>query len=490
MSWIYFKLISSNAGRKPEEIRIMGTIFNKTFSLFLLLQAFTSQTILLSQLSDKDQITDTVRCHDNIGQSYTLYLPAQYDDKKSWPVILIFDPGARGRIGISNFIEAGRKYGFILACSNNSHNGPMGDNFTAAAAMLQDLEFRFTLNQKRIYAAGFSGGSRFAMALAIKEKRISGVIGCGAGLPNARNDRPSGNSDFLYYGLAGSRDMNYLEMLDLPGFFSDHSRVVSYVRTFSGGHEWPHSGLITEAVEWIVLQTMNRKIIPADQTFLSYIETKTYNLINSELSAGNQADAIRYMRFAARDFQGTLFSDAITKLLTDSEKSSEYQKAIRKWNKMAANEQEKREKYMQYLSETLNSGSLPDSVSVWWENETRALIRLRDKGSPDNSQMASRILNFISILCYDQGASYYRNILYAQAAFLFKICTLSDSENQNNYYNLARSLAGSGKLKESVDALSAAMNHGFNSRKMVESDPAFGKIRNDSRYKALVTKMK
>ena len=104
--------------------------------------------------------------------------------------------------------------------------------------------------------------------------------------------------------------------------------------------------------------------------------------------------------------------------------------------------------------------------------------------------MASRVLNFISILCSEQGASYYRNKLYAQATLLFEICTLSDSENQNNYYNLARSLAGSGRSRQSVDALSAAMNHGFNSRKTVESDPVFGKIRDDNRFKALTLKMK
>jgi hypothetical protein len=248
--------------------------------------------------------------------------------------------------------------------------------------------------------------------------------------------------------------------------------------------------LITEAVEWFILQTMNRKTIPADQTFLSYIENKTQNLINSQLSAGNQADEIMYMRFAARDFQGTPFASRMTQLLTDSEKSAEYHTATRKWNKMAATEQERKEKYLNYLSEIVNSGSLPDSALAWWKNETRALIRLRDKGSPENSQMASRVLNFISILCSEQGTSYYRNRLYAQAAFLFEICTLSDSENQNNYYNLARSLAGSGKSKESVDALSAAMNYGFNSRKTVESDPAFGKIRDDTRYKALILKMK
>jgi len=104
--------------------------------------------------------------------------------------------------------------------------------------------------------------------------------------------------------------------------------------------------------------------------------------------------------------------------------------------------------------------------------------------------MASRVLNFISIVCFEQGASFFRNRLYEQAAFLFQICTLSDSENPNNYYNLARCLAEFGKSKKSVDALSAAMDHGFNSRKTVESDPAFGKIRDDNRYKALILKMK
>jgi predicted esterase len=468
----------------------MGTIYKKIFCLLFFLQAFISQSYMFPQVPAKDQVTDTVRCLDYAGQSYTLYLPAQYDKIRIWPVILIFDPSARGRTGVNTFIEAGRKYGFILACSNNSRNGPLENNFTAATAMLQDIEERFTVDQRRIYAAGFSGGSRFAMAFAIKEKRISGIIGCGAGLPNDRNYLPSENSSFIYYGLAGNRDMNYLEMYDLPDFFSNQTRVISFFRPFSGDHQWPGSDLITEAVEWVVLQTMNSKILPADQTFISYLENKTHILINSRLSAGNLTEAILYMKFAARDFQGTPFASQIIKLLADSEKSYDYRTATRNWNKMAAAEQERKEKYLNYLSELVNSGSLPDSASAWWKNETRTLIRLRDKGSPENSQMASRVLNFISILCSEQGTTYYRYKLYPQAAFLFDICTLSDSENQNNYFNLARSLAMSGKLNESVEALSAAINHGLNSRKTVGSDPAFTNLRDDNRYKALILKMK
>jgi hypothetical protein len=140
--------------------------------------------------------------------------------------------------------------------------------------------------------------------------------------------------------------------------------------------------------------------------------------------------------------------------------------------------------------EIVNSGSIPDSASVWWKNETSSLVWLRDKGSPENSQMASRVLNFISILCSEQGTAYYRTRLFEQAAILFEICTMSDSENKYNYYNLSSSLAGAGRVKESLDALSAAIKHGFDSRKTVESDPVFGKIRDDNRYKNLLVKLK
>jgi tetratricopeptide (TPR) repeat protein len=235
---------------------------------------------------------------------------------------------------------------------------------------------------------------------------------------------------------------------------------------------------------------MNRKIIPSDQTFLTYVENKTEKLINSTLSSGNKADAIRYMKCAARDFQGTPFAAGMTKLLSDSEKSPEYQKAISKWNKMEAAEQERKENFLNYMSQILRSGSLPDSVSIWCKNEARVLTRLRDKGTPENSEMASRLLNFISILCAEQGTSLYKSKIYPEAASLFEICTISDSGNPNNYYNLAKSLAQSGKSRKSVDALTEAVNHGFNSRKMVEADPAFGIIREDARYKELIVKMK
>jgi predicted esterase len=459
-------------------------------NIFLLLQPSESQSGMQPQSFPKDQVTDSVRCKTARNQSYALYLPAQYDNKKQWPLILIFDPAARGTTGVNAFLDAGKKYGFILACSNNSHNGPMADSFTSAAAMLQDINERFSADQKRVYVAGFSGGSRLALSIAVMNKGIAGVIGCGAGLPNDRNFTPSGSSGFVYYGLAGNRDMNYLELHDIPEFFSSQTNVISYFRSFDGGHEWPGPLYITGAVEWLILQSMNRKIIETDQTFISEQENKTQIFIDNQLAAGNAYDAALCMSFAARDFRGTPFGNKMSQLMTATEKAQPYQKGVRKWNKLAETEEQKREKYMNYLMQIIQSGHLPDTASIWWKRETNSLVWLREKGSTENSQMASRILNFISILCSEQGTAYYRNKSFAQAAIFFDVCTLSDSENPANYFNLARSHAGEDKPKESLDALEVAVKHGMNSRKIVETDPIFQAMRNEKRYKELVSRLK
>ena len=462
----------------------MAGIHKKIFGLIIFIQAVMPRPILFSQEIVRDRLEDPVICRDDKQQSYALFCPAGYNENKTWPVILIFDPGAMGRTGVSTFLEAGRKYGFILACSNNSRNGPLENNLNAAAAMLRDVEERFNLDRRRIYVAGFSGGSRFAMTLAVMNEKISGVIGCGAGLPNDRNFLPSANSHFLYYGIAGTRDMNYLEMLALPDFFNSRTRVISYIRTFSGGHQWPSSDLVTGAVEWLILQTMNQKIIPDDPVIRVNVEHKTQKLIDSRLSEGDPVEAVRYMGFAARDFRGTLFGTRMSGMLAEYQNSSGYKKAVRNWNKIASTESEKRQMYMNYIQAMLKSPTIPDSTSTWWKNEVRSLIGLRDKGNPDRSAMASRILNFISILTWEEGTAIYGYRLYTHAAMLFGICTMSDSENPNTYYYLARSLAESGKTVEAVDALYGAVKHGLKSRKKIETDPAFDSIRRDPRYRS------
>lgn len=52
---------------------------------------------------EKGIIVDTIRCKSNPKLSYALYLPTNYSDVVKWPVIFVFDPGARGKVGVSGF---------------------------------------------------------------------------------------------------------------------------------------------------------------------------------------------------------------------------------------------------------------------------------------------------------------------------------------------------------------------------------------------------
>ncbi len=68
--------------------------------------------------------------------------------------------------------------------SHNSRNGPWEVILRAARVLWLDTHARFAIDDGRVYASGFSGGARAACGLGkMLSIRLTGVIGCGAGLP-------------------------------------------------------------------------------------------------------------------------------------------------------------------------------------------------------------------------------------------------------------------------------------------------------------------
>jgi hypothetical protein len=451
---------------------------------------FLSPTFLSSQITFNGRITDTVKCSGQPGQTYSLYVPSTYTGKSKWPVILLFDPGGRGTIAVKAFRPASEKYGYILACSHNSRNGPLADNFTAAGSVLTDLTGRFSLDNKRIYTAGFSGGSRFALALASTNSFITGVIGCGAGLPGDQNLVPSKASSFVYYGIAGTMDMNWLEMSELMTFFNNNTSVIPYLRIFDGGHQWPPADILNEAVEWINLQAMKKKIMPVDPDFISSYSGNIKTLVRNLTGSGNYYDAVRYLEFAVRDFSGEPLVAEMKQMLTSAKQSKEYRESSLELSGIVSREKSLTGKYISSIQNILYSGAVADTTAYRWKKEIGSLIIMREKGSATNRQFASRLLNFISILCSEQGTSQFRQKRYSMSEFLFGLCTLSDSGNPENYYNLARSLSVSDRKKDAIEELNKAILHGFTSKKLIENEAAFNNIRNEEGYKLLIRGMK
>jgi hypothetical protein len=195
------------------------------------------------------QIIDSVSCAADSSQSYALYLPSNYTQQRKWPVILAFDPAARGRTPVERYQAAAEQYGYIIAGSRNSRNGSWEVSLGAARAMLADVLTRFAIDEKRIYTAGMSGGSRVALSVALGSKDIAGVFASSAGWPD---NKPRKTVPFPIFETAGSEDFNYREMRGLDrDLTSPHHLMV-----FLGGHTWLPADVAMDAVEWMEVEAM------------------------------------------------------------------------------------------------------------------------------------------------------------------------------------------------------------------------------------------
>src|SRR5215813_119981 len=206
-----------------------------------------------------------VICAQHPEQSYALYLPGAYEPEKRWPIVYVFDPAARGPVPTELMKDAAEQFGYIIATSNNSKNGPWKPEFVAATSMWDDTHKRLSIDDRRIYLAGFSGGARVASRLQQLCKCAHGVFLSGAGF--STDSPPSRGVTFPVFMTAGMLDFNYRELSNLDpqlaGLGYPH-----FLRRFDGAHEWAPAAVWPEALSWMNLQAMKEKRLDRDDAFI------------------------------------------------------------------------------------------------------------------------------------------------------------------------------------------------------------------------------
>jgi dienelactone hydrolase len=198
-------------------------------------------------------------------QSYALYLPSHYTREKHWPIVYAFDPGARGSMPVELMKDAAERYGYIVAGSNNSHNGAWKPEADAAQAMFQDTHARFAIDNNRVYFAGFSGGARLASTLAQRCSCAAGVLLNGAGF--SPSGPPTANATFSVFAAIGTFDFNYGEVLDLDATLGSLHYAHS-LRRFDGPHQWAPASVMDEALAWFRLISMKDGHEARDMNFV------------------------------------------------------------------------------------------------------------------------------------------------------------------------------------------------------------------------------
>ncbi|GAA4271027.1 hypothetical protein U6A24_03935 [Aquimarina gracilis] len=333
---------------------------------------------------EKGKIVDSIPIEVNSKETFALYLPTSFEPSKLSPVVFIFEPAARGKIGIKPFIEASEKHGHILICSNNSRNGPYAKSFDIANRLFKYALANFNIEKDLVFLAGFSGGSRLASAIAVLTNQIAGVIACGAGFSLEPSHRPS-IQKFSYAGICGDQDMNYTEMIRAKGYLQKFN-FSNTLFIYPGDHKWPPSEQITRAFDWLEIQSHLKGIATKTQTEIVKSYVKNYEFAYAAETNNKHIKAVENYERILTTYGTILQLDSIGSKLKKILKSKEYKTSLKSISKAFDKEDKLTKMFYERFNEDYPN---PDNSDLnWWRKELDKLKKTEDQ---EMNKMVTRL---------------------------------------------------------------------------------------------------
>lgn len=452
----------------------------------LLILGWTALLSLSSGLADADEPAATqlgalvprVVCADDEQQSYAVYLPPGYTPDRAWPIIYAFDPGARGLMPVEIFHQAAARFGYIVAASNNSRNGPWKIVKDAAQAMVVDTHRRLNIDLRRRYSTGFSGGARAACAVA-QAFKFTGVIACGAGFPDGGL---SGKTNFAYFGATAVEDFNYSEVQDAIRAWTGR-KLPQRFAVFEGGHAWFPPRVAMEAVAWLELQAMRAGLRPRDDAF---VRTAFDQQMQAAATRSEPGQAYHDYCAIAEDFAGLLDTAEPAAKAEALKKTKPVRRFLSEEKRLYRLDARWREQLEIAISEACNPaakfsgaealpgmggndamGGSPGSLTPRGDTgdrfallrETATDIHREEAGNPARQRALSRAFAWVyrARMALDSGDA-------GTAMILFEAATILHPQAAEPYFAWARACAAQKDKKLARELLQTALANGFNDR--------------------------
>jgi predicted esterase len=421
------------------------------------------------------------------SQTFALYLPPEYPAARRWPVIYAFDWAAHGKVPAELLYPAAAKRGYILIGSNNSRNGSAKESLEAAMALWKDTRERFAIDERQVYATGFSGAARSAFVFAEQCGCVNGLIAAGAGLPAL-----AGPFRGVAYGVfltLGTYDFNYPELTALEQQL-DSLHVPNRLRRFDGTHQWPPAEILAEAVDWLQLEAMREGRRPRDDTFVAEMRGQSLERAGAAERAGDLLGAFEEYRKAAQDFAGLADVTEFASRAAQMKISPELQKA----QKQEREDIERQKRMVGEIEQQLSNfpsgsfelgrrlGDITPMVQELWERAQRAK-------DPRDVRVTRRAISDVFAMAYESGLARYRQGNKQGAEVSFEVAAVAGPDSPGPHFELARVYASSGDKKRALRSLEAAVSKGLSNSALLRDTPEFAPLRGETRYQELVARL-
>jgi hypothetical protein len=425
------------------------------------------------------KVIPRVICKNEVNYSYALYLPKSYSKENKYPVVFAFDAHAKGSKPVELFSEMAEKYGYILVGSNNSQNGVKSEESLHIYDVLyNDVMTRLSVDDKRLYTAGFSGGSRVASSVAIFKGGITAVIGCSAGFPSLKEGI---KQKFDFIGFVGDEDMNYLEMArldkDLQQAGYRHQLVV-----FKGKHDWPTKEVIQDAFIFTEANAMKDLKKPVDKEFISSVAGVWESKAAELEKGGKKYEAYMQYKKIMNFFGGLTDTAVIGKKASALAATGEVKVKIAKED---AGEKKEFDLQNQYVA------ALTSQNTAWWKAEVKHLNDFASSSKDENeSALIRRVLSYMSLIAYSNANGYLNAGQIENAARYNELYSIIDPTNNEHAYISAVIDVKQGNNDKAFESLNKALELGYNDVSRFQNDTVLARLKNEQRYFDFLEKLK
>lgn len=423
-------------------------------------------------------VIERVACASDASQTYALFLPSSYAPDRTWPILYVFDPSARGQRAVAAFQKAAETYGFIVAGSNNSQNGPVLTSLAAAEAVLNDTHSRFSIDDRRVFLSGFSGGARVACLIGLKlPKTVAGVIGCGAGFPD--DQPPTRQTRFAFFGVVGDKDFNYRELQSLDKTL-EKLALPHGMAIFSGPHQWPPEPECLESIEWMRVHEMSAGIARDDAIAESVFQKRLARAKERE-AGGELLEAQREYASIARDFASLRDVSAASGRASDLQKDSRSQKLLAAEQKRLMAEESEQRRIDDVLAFS-QANVVPISALVR-DLRINELKKRAQSADREDASSAERLLaSIFGRTSYSFAGEALEKKEYSRAIYFLTVATEVRPESPFAWYNRGCGWARAGNRKKALDDLRIAVEKGFHDRAQMEKDPDLVSLKDDAAF--------
>jgi predicted esterase len=440
------------------------------------------------------KVIEKVICRDVPDQNYALYLPSEFVPTVKRPILFLFDPTAQGPTAVEVFRPAAEKFGWILAASNNSQNGPVEPNVKAARAMFLDSMARLPIDGTRIYAGGFSGGSRVASLFALAvERRIAGVIGIAAGISPGVKLKDIGIAS--YFGIAGLADFNYLEMKQLDADLAA-AEIPHRVLFYEGPHQWPDSATSIRALGWMEVMAIKQGSKTKDDSLIDEILGKEMADAVALSTAGKVYWAARQYGAIARLFEGLRDVAGPSAEAKRLEQSAEYADFLKKEKRRDVKDASVQQDFARALAFIQKSPE--DRVGFFDILRGLRLSSLRkeaqEAGTLEDRSLALRRLFLLSVETSRRGYASYAKDDFLRASSYYELaaesCLKGDARLKLIFRNLGSMYSLLGDTKTALKNLETAADNGFADIHDLETDTDLAKVRDTAGFRIFIERLK